>query len=405
MTRDPLLSRLLVVQAARSAYAWLPTAYFLFSARLGVDQALVLAGVYYVAEVALEVPSSYASDRLGRRATLVLAMVMLALGGTVVAAASGFAACVVGQALVAGSSAFVSGTDTALLHDRLRAHGRLAELGAWEARSASVGFASAAVACLVGGAASTLWLGAGYALTGLCGAVGAVAALGLVDERRADERATAGRADVMALLANFRRPRLLWLFGFAVAMQVVNHVPLEFHQPYLAAAGLGALTTAGGSDTPTLVAGLVLGAMMVLGAFASRGAPRFAAACGEQRALLLAFALQCAIVWVMAAAVHPVVALAIAARGVPHGLAQPLRNVLVHRELAGPLRATWFSLQSLVGSLAMSATLFASAAFVGARPAQLDRAGLEGLLTTYAAGALLCLAALALARPHARRGS
>jgi hypothetical protein len=393
-THDAALTRLLVVQAARSAYAWLPTAFFLFSARLGDEQALVLAGVYYVAEVLLELPSSYASDRLGRRATLVVAMVMLALGGFVVAGASGFAACVVGQVLVAGSSAFVSGTDTAFLHDHLRARGRLAELGAWESKSASVGFASAALACVVGGAASTLWLGAGYALSGAAGVVGTIAALGLADVRGAAERAGAGRGEWARFARNFTRPRLLWVFVFAVAMQVVNHVPLEFHQPYLEAAGVDF----GGGERPTLAAGLVLGAMMLLGAFASRASPRFGERFGERRALLATFMLQCAIVWTMAAVVHPLVAVVIAARGVPHGLAQPLRNVMVHRELDGNLRATWFSLQSLVGSAVFSLTLFASAGVIASGTASLAAGELGRVLTGYGVGAALVLVCLAIPR-------
>jgi len=397
-TRDAVLTRLLVVQAARSAYAWLPTAFFLFAARLGDERALVLAGVYYVAEVLLELPSSYASDRLGRRATLVVAMVMLALGGFVVAGASGFAACVVGQVLVAGSSAFVSGTDTAFLHDHLRARGRLAELGAWESKSASVGFASAAFACVVGGAASTLWLGAGYALSGAAGVVGVIAALGLADVRSENERAGGGRGEWAQLARNFTRPRLLWVFVFAVAMQVVNHVPLEFHQPYLAAAGVDGAFNWGGGERPTLVAGLLLGAMMLLGAFASRASPRFGERFGERRALLATFVMQCAIVWTMAAVVHPLVAVVIAARGVPHGLAQPLRNVFVHRELEGNLRATWFSLQTLVGSAVFSLTLFASAGVVASGTASLAAGELGRVLTGYGIGAALVLVCLAIPR-------
>jgi hypothetical protein len=257
-----------------------------------------------------------------------------------------------------------------------------------------VGFASAALACVVGGAASTLWLGAGYALSGAAGVVGTIAALGLADVRGAAERAGAGRGEWARFARNFTRPRLLWVFVFAVAMQVVNHVPLEFHQPYLEAAGVDF----GGGERPTLAAGLVLGAMMLLGAFASRASPRFGERFGERRALLATFMLQCAIVWTMAAVVHPLVAVVIAARGVPHGLAQPLRNVMVHRELDGNLRATWFSLQSLVGSAVFSLTLFASAGVIASGTASLAAGELGRVLTGYGVGAALVLVCLAIPR-------
>jgi hypothetical protein len=74
------------------------------------------------------------------------------------------------------------------------------------------------------------------------------------------------------------------------------------------------------------------------------------------------------------------------------------RNVMVHRELDGNLRATWFSLQTLVGSVAMSLTLFASAGVVASGTASLAAGELGRVLTGYSLGAALVLVCLAIPR-------
>lgn len=400
MTRDSdsVLKRLLVLQACKAAWFWLPTSFLLFASRFGSETALTLLGVYYLAGVVLELPSGWASDRFGRRATLVAAMAMQAAGGCAIAFGESFGWCIAGQVGIAGATAFVSGTDTALLFDWLKRDGRLSELTAWEARVATVGFGTAAVATVSGGFASAWWLGAGYLATGVAGLVGLVAALGIRDARETSEVADRARGDWGRLLGSLRQPRLAWLAAFAVAMQLFNHVPLEFHQAYAVLLDVDFL----GADAPTETVGLVLGLMMLLASVASRLSPAIAERCGPIATLIVCFALQITILWAMALFLHPAILLVIACRGVPHGIALPVRNAQIHAELDGPLRATFFSGQALVGSLLLAVTLMIAGQFAGGPLEVLARTDLVGVLVTYGVAALVVLGLLVLWRPRER---
>jgi MFS family permease len=395
---EPVLARLLVLQSCKAAWFWLPTSFLLFASRFGSETALTLLGTYYLAGVVLELPSGWASDRFGRRWTLVAAMAMQAAGGCAIAFGESFGWCVAGQVGLAGATAFVSGTDTALLYDWLKRDDRLGELTVWEARVATVGFGTAAVATVTGGFASTWWLGAGYLGTGIAGLVGLVAALGIRDAREPDEVAGRARGDWGRLLGSLRQPRLAWLAAFAVSMQLFNHVPLEFHQAYAALLDVDFM----GADAPTETVGLVLGLMMLLASVASRLSPAVAERCGPIATLIVCFALQISILWAMALFLHPAVLLVIACRGVPHGIALPVRNAQLHAVLSGPLRATFFSGQTLVGSLLLAVSLMVAGRFAGGPLETLARGDLVDVLVTYGVAALAVLGALWLWRPRER---
>ena len=61
----------------RESYFWMPVFFLYFGAHLPVAKVLLLEAVYYIAVVVLEVPSGWASDRFGRKPTLVLSSLAL----------------------------------------------------------------------------------------------------------------------------------------------------------------------------------------------------------------------------------------------------------------------------------------------------------------------------------------
>ena len=64
-----------VHQMLTHAAAWLPVFVLFTRARFDLDGALLLAAIYYLFVVLLEVPSGWMSDRLGRTLTLRIAAV------------------------------------------------------------------------------------------------------------------------------------------------------------------------------------------------------------------------------------------------------------------------------------------------------------------------------------------
>ncbi len=369
-----------VYQAARSTAFWLPVFFLYFSSRFGAAQVLELEALYYLGVVILEVPSGYLSDRLGRRPTLIVSTLAWTLGYGALAAGGSWEVFAAGQVAIAAGMAFNSGTDSALLHDSLSVLGRERELVQIEGRAQAWGLTSMAISALVGGLLATVDLRLGHGLS----AVGAIVALGLAFsfvEPPGERLAQRPLAQLGAVAHSLRQPGLRWVFVFAVAMTVFNHVPYELAQPYLDLV----LTGRGvGTFTPA-ASGLMMALMMGLASLASRFSAPVGRRVGVAAVLLGAMVLQGIVLTGLALAVHPLVVVLLLARSIPGAVANPLSLHCVLPRLDSGLKATYLSVQSLAGRLAFAGALAGGAHWVG---------GMEGL--DAAAIARLSTAALAL---------
>lgn len=91
---------------------------------LSLTEILVLQGLFSVASVVMEYPSGYISDRLGYRAALLIATLFGILGWSFYLVAATFAGVLLAELLLGVCYAFISGSDSALLFETLRAGGR-----------------------------------------------------------------------------------------------------------------------------------------------------------------------------------------------------------------------------------------------------------------------------------------
>jgi MFS family permease len=341
-----------------NAFFWMPVFFLYFGEHLNLGEVLKLEAVYYVAVVALEIPSGYLSDRLGRKLTLVVSAASLLaayalffvapyLGGT-------FAVFTVAQVLLAGGIAANSGTDTSFHHDSLAGLDRSDEYKDREALVARNSLFASAIAAVGGGLASSVELSYAYGLSAVVALV-SIALLASFEEPAEDSDPDALEF-VPQLGACFRqltRPALAWLFGFAVFATVINHVPYEFYQPYTDLVGVE-LDFA--SHTP-IVTGVLMAATMLVGAFVARRSADIDDRLGTRKTLLGGGALQLGVIGAMAALLHPVILLVVLLRGVPSALMKaPLRAAVTPR-IPKAQRATYLSLQSLVGRLGFAALL------------------------------------------------
>ncbi len=348
-------------QTARSLSLWLPVFFLYFSSRLSVDDVLLLEAIYYVGVVVLEVPSGYLSDRLGRRPTLVFASVAWTAGYLALGLAPTFAVFVVGQLLLAAGMAFNSGTDGALLYDSLAACGRGDELAEHEGRAQARGLLAMGASALVGGAIATVDLRLGHLLSAGGTAVAFGLALALREPPAVEGRAHAPHRQLRAVLEHLRQPALAWVFVFAVAMTVFNHVPYELAQPYMAVL----LDEPAGASVTPLVSGVVMAAMMTVAAMASRLSAPLAARVGIARLLVGAMLVQAVVIGAMGLWLHPAVLLLLLLRSVPGALSGPVQLAVILPRVSARLRATYLSVQSLAGRLAFSGALVLSAGAVG----------------------------------------
>lgn len=366
---------------------WQATWFLYFEHHLSATEAILLYVVYDIATTILEVPSGYMSDRLGRKLTLMLAAlcgfaaaVMLILSGTFIHFA-------LGMTLLGASSAFSSGTDSALLYESLAAEDRADDIAKSELTAWRFMFTALAFAALIGGAMAVyddVWP---YIATAIASAV--LIALTTLLEEPPHAKAASHRDDLSALVASLKHPTLLWLLGLSLIMYVFSHIPYVFGQPFIREA----LTTAGYAAQTPLVSGGVTFTMMLVSVAASWVALPLRNRIGLPSILLVAFAMQIALTAALASSNGLFVIGLLFLRMVPDSLSQPFIKARIQPLLQDGTRATYLSVQSLAGRVLFAITLsVASAQTPDGMP--LPYAEMQVILATYAAFGVIALLTL-----------
>jgi MFS family permease len=156
---------------------WVPIwVVFLQRKGLSLTQVGLLEGVAWTITAFLEVPTGAIADRWGRKASIAVGASLYSLAMFLILADALSPAFLLGYALWNSSTAFVSGADSALLYDSLKAEGLAAEAAKQSGRYAAINQGSQGVASLVGAAIATIDINLCFAICGFLG----FAAAGLV---------------------------------------------------------------------------------------------------------------------------------------------------------------------------------------------------------------------------------
>ncbi|MEO1457975.1 MAG: MFS transporter [Pseudomonadota bacterium] len=385
-------------KAAQNLIFWQAVWFLYFQNELSAGEAILLYAIYDVGTTALEVPSGYMSDRLGRRFTLIAASVASLGGAALLAVGDSFAVFALAQVLLGAGAAFASGTDSALLYESLAVDGRKGEIEREELRAWRFTFVALAISAVLGGAMA-LWAAAlPFAAAAVVMAVMTFLAFRFREPPRAPGAAGGGQARIQlaALGQAFREPVLLWLFWLSVLMYTFSHIPFVFGQPFI----LEALRGTGLEAEAPLVSGSVSSTMMVLSVGASLLALGLRRRLGLSRLLLLAFAMQIGLIGALALSNDAIAIALLFLRMVPDALSRPFILARIQPLLSDVSRATYMSLQSFAGRLLFAATLvLASGTTSDDAPMPYDE--IQGILVGYVLVGLLCLGVLALmARRH-----
>lgn len=377
-------------QTARGAIAWLPVFFLYFTSVVTLEQALLLESIYYASVVVLEVPFGWLSDRIGRRPTLVASMACWSAACTVFAATGSMPSFIAAQGLMAAGMALNSGTDGALLYDSLAAQDRGGDFTDVEARAQARARVASAVAALAGGGVALVDLRAAYVLSAITAAVAMVIALRFTEPPSSGHGGRPGVA-LRRVLSCLKDRALLWLFVFAVAMTVFDHVPYMFYQPWLQR-----LSLLGDASATPMISGVVAAGGLGVAAVASRAAPWIERRSDAATVLLGSMALDGAVAAAMAMVLHPGVLVLVLLRAAPAAMWHPVARGRAHPRVPTAIRATYFSVESLAGRLAFSGSLAIAALVVGSDALQ-DADAVSRVLQGYtiAVGvALLLLAPL-----------
>ncbi len=344
-----------------NAYFWMPVFFLYFSEHLPLRQVLLLEAIYYATVVLLEVPSGYFSDTVGRRRTLLISAAGLTLSYALFFVGRGFGVFAIAQIFLAVGLSFKSGTDTALHFDSVNGLGRADEYAAREATANRNAMLGRAVAALGGGLAATWQLHFAYGLSLLAALATLAITLSFVEPASPFQGSMLRRGFVRQLgacIGQLTNRSLAWLFGFAVIMIVINHVPYEFYQPYIdLLVGHRGLKLPG-QGTP-LLTGVITALMMLLAAWATAYSIRLRDRIGLAATLLLTTGMQVVIMAAMGLWLHEVVVLLILLRSVPSGMMKPPLHAAITPQVPQSLRATYLSMQSLAGRLSFAGVLAA----------------------------------------------
>lgn len=90
---------------------------------LSLTQILLLQSIFSVATLALDYPAGYVSDRLGYRCALNISALLGIAGWGIYIYAHSFASVLLAEIILGMSLSFISGSDSALLYETLRAQG------------------------------------------------------------------------------------------------------------------------------------------------------------------------------------------------------------------------------------------------------------------------------------------
>lgn len=368
---------------------WQAIWFLYLQAELSAAEAILLYVVSDVATTVLEVPSGWLSDQWGRRRTLLVAAVagiatasMQALGGP-------FWWFALAQVLLAVQLAFASGTDSSLLYESLVAEGREDEIETHELRGWRAGFAALAVSAIAGGVLARFDLTWPYWIS--AGAFGALLLVTLAfrEPTRATEDPTSP-SRLRLLRGALGQPVLLWLSALSIAMYAFSHVPFVFGQPFIERALAG---TPLATEAP-VVSGAITAAMMTVSLLVSLFAPALRRAVGLTAMVLGAFALQLALPGALAIATGPLAVLLLLGRMIPDALARPFLIARIQPLLPSGGRATFLSLQSLLGRIFFAATLWVAAAST-TQVGQMPEGDVRAIFAAYAIGGSVILLTLA----------
>lgn len=365
--------------------------FLYFQTTLTPAQAIMLYAIGDLATTVLEVPSGYASDRIGRRFTLLLAGVCSALGALLLGLGDSFAVFVMAQVVLGAGGAFISGTDSAFLYESLSAAGREDEVEAQELRAWRFSFIALALSAATGGAIAMYSYSLTFVLTAAAMAASVVISLQFREQHSAAAPLQPGEVvHFGSLRTALKTPVLIWLVVLSVLMYVFSHIPYVFGQPFIQ----DALKTVGlGQDAPW-ISGIVTTAMMAISVIASLFAKRLRDRIGLMAIVLLAFGMQITLSGVLALTNAPIVIAILLLRMVPDAFSKPFIIARIQRELSNDARATYLSLQSLGGRILFAATLFLASSFT-TQTGDMAYGDLQLILGSYVIIGCICLAGLA----------
>jgi MFS family permease len=150
---------------------------------MGMEEIFVLKAIYSVAIVSMEIPSGWMADVWGRKKTLLLGSILGSAGFLIYSFSFGFWAFVLAEIVLGFGHSFVSGADSALLFDSLKADNKTDKYVREEGRITSAGNFAEAIAGIVGGFLAAISLRTPFYFQFVVAAIAIPAAFTLIEPK------------------------------------------------------------------------------------------------------------------------------------------------------------------------------------------------------------------------------
>lgn len=156
---------------------------FYQSNNMGMQEIFILKAIYSVAIVVMEIPSGWMADVWGRRKTLIMGSILGSAGFLLYSFSYGFWAFVLAEIILGIGHSFVSGADSAMLYDSLKADNKTNKYTREEGRIASAGNFAEAIAGVIGGFLAAMSLRTPFYFQLVVAAIAIPAAITLIEPK------------------------------------------------------------------------------------------------------------------------------------------------------------------------------------------------------------------------------
>jgi MFS family permease len=176
---------------------------------LGMSQIFILKSIYSIAMVATELPSGYLADVWGCRRTILFGAILGTLGILIYSFSSDFYSFILAEIVLGIGFSFISGADSALLYDSLKAEDREEEYIKHEGRITSAGNFAEALAGVAGGLLATISLRTPYYFQIFVAAIAIPAAFFLKEPQHVLDRTRLKMKEILSIVKlTYQQPEM-----------------------------------------------------------------------------------------------------------------------------------------------------------------------------------------------------
>lgn len=207
---------------------------------LSLNQVFILQAIYSVSIVALEIPSGYFADVLGRKNSIIAGTIMGFCGFLIYSLSYGFIGFVFAEIILGFGQSMISGADSAILYDTLINKGKEKEYLKHEGRMTSIGNFAEAFAGIIGGFIAVFSLRYPFYFQTAIAFIGIPAAFSLVEPKISQVKLELGWSEIKNVVkySLFTNHRLRWNIIYSSVVGASTLAMAWFVQPWFIRANL-----------------------------------------------------------------------------------------------------------------------------------------------------------------------